>query len=139
MARVLLVTPSAQGLCKGGLNHLYDVILDNPIYPWIQFHMDTAPEKNTVYQRGLHIGFLVDFSDSSVRKESSWNAGDGRVIPGSGRSTGKRLGYSLSILGLPLWLSWERSKVKVFQSCPTLCDRVDIQSMEFSKPEDWSG
>ena len=44
-----------------------------------------------------------------------------------------------SVLGLPLWLSWERSKVKVFQSCPALCDPVDIPSMEFSTPEDWSG
>ena len=33
------------------------------------------------------------------------------------------------------------SKVKVTQSCPTLCDHMDynIQSMEFSRPEYWSG
>ena len=31
------------------------------------------------------------------------------------------------------------SKVKVAQLCPTLCDPVDIQSMEFSRPEYWSG
>ena len=33
-------------------------------------------------------------------------------------------------------------KVKVTQSCPTLCDPMDCQaplSMEFSRPEDWSG
>ena len=31
-------------------------------------------------------------------------------------------------------------KVKVAQSCLTLCDPMDyIQSMEFSRPEDWSG
>ena len=30
--------------------------------------------------------------------------------------------------------------VKVAQSCPTLCDPMDyIQSMEYSRPEDWSG
>ena len=51
----------------------------------------------------------------------------------------KGKGIHSSILGLPLWLSWERSKVKVFQSCPALCDRVDIPSLEFSMPEDWSG
>jgi len=50
----------------------------------------------------------------------------------------KRYATHSSILGLPSWLSWERSKVKVFQSCPTLCDPVDIQSMEFSTPEDES-
>ena len=41
-------------------------------------------------------------------------------------------------LGLALRLSWERGKVGVFQSSPTLCDPVEIQSMEFSRPEDWS-
>ena len=30
-------------------------------------------------------------------------------------------------------------KVKVALSCPTLCDLMDIQSMEFSRPEHWSG
>ena len=30
-------------------------------------------------------------------------------------------------------------KVKVYQSCPTLCDPVDSKSMEFSRPEYWSG
>ena len=31
-------------------------------------------------------------------------------------------------------------KVKVAQSCPVLCDPMDyIQSMEFSRPEYWSG
>ena len=30
--------------------------------------------------------------------------------------------------------------VKVTQSCPTLCDPMDyIQSMEFSRPDYWSG
>ena len=94
----LLVTPSAQRLCKGGSSHLYDLILDNPIYPRIQFHTDTPPEKkknNTIYQRGLHVGFLVDFSDSSGGKESTYNAGDAVVIPGSGRCAGEEIRYSL--------------------------------------------
>jgi len=30
-------------------------------------------------------------------------------------------------------------KVKVAQSCPTLCDPWTIQSTEFSRPENWSG
>ena len=29
--------------------------------------------------------------------------------------------------------------MKLFQSCPALCDSVDIPSMEFSTPEDWNG
>ena len=30
-------------------------------------------------------------------------------------------------------------KVKVTQSCLTLCDPTTLQSMEFSKPEYWNG
>ena len=31
------------------------------------------------------------------------------------------------------------SEVKVAQLCPTLCDPWTIESMEFSRPEYWSG
>ena len=43
--------------------------------------------------------FSNHFPDSSVDKESSCNAGDPSLIPGSGRSTGERIGY-------PLQYSW---------------------------------
>ena len=37
------------------------------------------------------------------------------------------------------WINYE-VKLKVAHSCPTLCDPMDyIQSMEFSRPEYWSG
>ena len=42
---------------------------------------------------------LWDFPDSSVGKESAFNAGDPSLIPGSGRSPGKGIGY-------PLQYSW---------------------------------
>ena len=32
-----------------------------------------------------------------------------------------------------------RVRVKAAQSCPSLCDPMTIQSMEFSRPEYWSG
>ena len=48
----------------------------------------------------------VGFPSSSAGKESAWNAGDPGLIPGLGRSPGEVLGYPLSILGLPWWLSW---------------------------------
>ena len=39
-----------------------------------------------------------------------------------------------------LWLvSFGDSEVKVAQSCPTLCNPIDYKSMEFSRPEYWSG
>ena len=37
----------------------------------------------------------VGFPDSSVAKEYACNAGDPRLIPGSGRSTGEGIGYPL--------------------------------------------
>ena len=37
----------------------------------------------------------MGFPDSSVGKESACNAGDPGLIPGSGRSTGEGIGYSL--------------------------------------------
>ena len=48
----------------------------------------------------------MDFPDSSVGKESAYNARDPGSIPGSGRSAGEGIGYQSSTLGLPLWLSW---------------------------------
>ena len=52
-------------------------------------------------------GFLaIGFPYSSVVKESTCNAGDPRLTPGSGRSAGEGIGYHSSILGRPLWLSW---------------------------------
>ena len=42
------------------------------------------------------------FSDSSIGKESSCSAGDPRLIPGSGRSLGERIGYPLQYFGASL-------------------------------------
>ena len=50
-----------------------------------------------------HIYFLVQFRgfpDSSVGKESAYNAGDPGSIPGSGRSTGEGIGYPLQYSSL---------------------------------------
>ena len=41
----------------------------------------------------------MGFPDTSVDKESAWNAGDPDSIPGSGRSPGEGIGY-------PLQYSW---------------------------------
>ena len=48
------------------------------------------PDKNT--SKG--------FPDSSVGKESTCNAEDPGLIPGSGRSTGEGIGYPLQYSGL---------------------------------------
>ena len=43
----------------------------------------------------------MGFPESSVGKESTCNAGDPSLIPGSGRSAGEGTGYSLQFLGFP--------------------------------------
>ena len=52
--------------------------------------------------------FPLGFPDSSVGQESTCNAGDPSLIPGSGRSTGEEIGYYSIILGLPFWLRWQK-------------------------------
>ena len=39
----------------------------------------------------------------------------------------------------PLKKSEKKVKAKVPQSCPILCNRMEVQSMEFFRPEYWSG
>ena len=53
--------------------------------------------------------WCTGFSHSSVGKESACNAGDPCLIPGLGRYPGEVIGYPLSILGLPRWLSGKES------------------------------
>ena len=62
----------------------------------------------------------MGFPDSSVGKESACNVGDPSSIPGSGRSAGEEIGYSLqyscaSLVAQPvknppaMWETWVRS------------------------------
>jgi len=48
----------------------------------------------------------MGFPSSSAGKESTCNAGDPGLIPGSGRSAGEGIGYPLQYPSLPWWLSW---------------------------------
>ena len=60
------------------------------LYVWIIFQF-TLPLEIIVC---IGIEFQ-GFPDSSTSKESSWNAGDPGLIPGSGRSSGKWIDYLL--------------------------------------------
>ena len=52
------------------------------------------------------LGIIWPYSpESSVGKESAFNAGDPGSIPGLGRSTGERIGYPFQYSWLPLWFS----------------------------------
>ena len=53
------------------------------------------------------------FPESSVGKESACNAGDPGSIPGSGRSTGEGIGYTLVFLGFPCGSAGKKSASNV--------------------------
>ena len=56
---------------------------------------------------------IMGFPDSSVGKESACNAGDPGLIPGSGRSSGKGIGY-------PLQYSWASLVAQLVKNLPTI-------------------
>ena len=56
---------------------------------------------------------LWSFSESSVGKESAYNAGDPGSIPGSGRSTGEGIGY-------PLHYSWAFLVTQLVKNPPAM-------------------
>ena len=55
----------------------------------------------------------MDFPDSSVGKESAYNAGDPGLIPGSGRPTGEGVGY-------PLQYSWASLVAQLVKNLPAM-------------------
>ena len=56
--------------------------------------------------RGYMYIYDWHFPDSSAGKESTCNAGDAGLIPGSGSSPGEGIGYPLQHSWLPWWLRW---------------------------------
>ena len=67
-------------------------------------------ELDTTEQLSL---LLLGFPDSSVGKESACNAGDPRLIPGSGRSTGEGIGY-------PVQYSWASLVAQLVKNLPAI-------------------
>ena len=53
------------------------------------------------------------FPDSSVSKESAWNAGDPGSIPGLGRPPGEEIGY-------PLQYSWTSLVAQLVKNLPAM-------------------
>ena len=51
---------------------------------------------------------IQGFSDSSVGKKATCNAGDPSLMSGSGRSAGEGIRYPLQYSWSSLWLSWKR-------------------------------
>ena len=57
--------------------------------------------------------YILGFPDSSVGKESTCNAGDPSLIPGSGRFTGEGMGY-------PLQYSWASLAAQLVKNLPAM-------------------
>ena len=92
--------------------------------------------------QGVWIGFLVGelrFGMPHGQKNQNTKQKQYCIFPTQGSNPGllhhRRILYSLSHQKSPI--KTLKVKVKVTQSCPTLCN--PIQSMEFSRPEYWSG
>ena len=66
------------------------------------------------------------FPGSSVGKESSWKAGDPRLIPGLRRSAGERIGY-------PLQYSWASLVAQLVKNLPALRETW-VQSLIWEDP-----
>jgi len=68
----------------------------------------------------------LDFPDASVGKESACNAGDHSSIPGSGRSPGEGIGYSLQY-------SWVSLVAQLVKNLPAKRDTW-VQSLGWEDP-----
>ena len=69
---------------------------------------------------------LVGFPDSSVGKESACNAGDPGLIPGSGRSPGEGIGYSLQYSWASLVAQLVKNRLAVWETW--------VQSLSWEDP-----
>ena len=65
--------------------------------------------------------FKNGFPESSAGKEFAWNAGDPGSIPGSGRSSGERIGH-------PLQDSWAFLVTQMVKNLPAIWERW-VQSL----------
>ena len=68
----------------------------------------------------------LGFPDSLVSEEPTCNAGDPGSIPGSGRSTGERLGY-------PLQYSWASLMAQLVKNLPAMWETW-VRSLGWEDP-----
>ena len=68
----------------------------------------------------------MGFPDSSVGKESTCNAGDPGLIPGSGRSAGEGIGYSLQY-------SWASLVAQLVKNSPAM-QETWVRSLGWEDP-----
>ena len=73
----------------------------------------------------LFLSFM-GFSDSSVGRESTWNAGDPSSIPGSGRSAREGIGY-------PLQYSWASLVAQLIKNPPAM-QETWVRTLDWEDP-----
>ena len=78
--------------------------------PWGHKESDTTERLHFI---SLHFTVYMGFPESSVGKESACNAEHPSLIPGSGRSPGKGIGY-------PLQHSWAFLVAQLAKNPPTM-------------------
>ena len=76
-----------------------------PQFPYLENKENTHP-----YAKGC---LKINFSDSSVGKESTYNAGNPGLITGLGRSPGEGIGY-------PLQYSWASLVAQLIKYPPAM-------------------
>ena len=87
---------------------------------------------------GIYLSPMVPqgFPDSSVGKESACNAGDPGLIPGSGRSAGEGIGYSLQY-------SWAALVAQLLKNPPamreTCVGKIPWRMERLPTPGSWPG
>ena len=74
----------------------------------------------------LSVYYILSDPDSSVGKESTCNAGDPRLTPGSGRSTGEGIDY-------PLQYSWASLVAQLVKNPPAMWETW-VQSLGWEDP-----
>ena len=105
-------TPRLHTLSRESFFNLSQIIIT---FPFIQmfrnffkflFSIEYSPKLNNLLLTAVHIlNYLIitkPFPDSSVDKESPYNAGDSSSIPGSGRSAGDGIDYPFQYSGVSL-------------------------------------
>ena len=70
--------------------------------------------------------WYINFPDSSVGKESAYNAGDPGLIPGSGRFPGEGIGY-------PLQYSWASLVAQLVRNLPAM-QETWVRSLGWEDP-----
>ena len=78
----------------------------------------------------------MDFPDSSVGKESTYNVGDPSSIPGSGRSAGEGIGYTLQY-------SWASLAAQLVKNPPAMLEtwvgKIPWRRERLPTPVFWPG